>query len=161
LAEGPVIDADVARRRGRLLCRVLDPPQQCVGAGRHVQVFGQPRAGLAAEGEANGAVGASQPWGSAGGGGEQRGQALAGDGLRAAGVEAAEAPDDQAQGNGPVVGWEIGDRTAVVAVDAVGRRAAARAGGGWPGRTEEGDSGGRGESKAVEAQAGTAGERVE
>jgi hypothetical protein len=126
LADGPVIDADVAGRRGGLIGGGLDAAQQGVRAGRHVQALGEAGAWLTTEGEADGAVGVGQPGGCAGVGVEQLREALAEDGPRATGVEAAEAADDQAQGQGPVVAGEVGHRAAVAAVDPIRTGAAAR-----------------------------------
>src|SRR6516162_4064656 len=48
LAEGPVIDADVAGRWGRLVGSIFDTAEQGIRAGGHVQVLGQAATSLAA-----------------------------------------------------------------------------------------------------------------
>jgi hypothetical protein len=58
--------------------------------------LGQPRPRLAAEGEADGAVGCGQPGTGAGMDIEQLGKAFAEDGLWASGIEAAEAANEEA-----------------------------------------------------------------
>jgi hypothetical protein len=57
LLPGPIIDADIPRRRTVFLGGGLDPPQQRVWAGWHCQVVGQAGTGLAAEAQADGSMG--------------------------------------------------------------------------------------------------------
>jgi len=127
------------------------PPPQRVRVGRNVQVFGQPRAGLAAPRETDGTVGGGPPGRAAGVSVEQCGDAFAKDGPRATGVNATEAADDEAPGDGPILTGEVGDGTAVVAVDAVGQRAAAGARSRGGGGDEQDNGCVLGEDEIIEA----------
>jgi hypothetical protein len=60
---------------------MFQPPQKGVGAGRYVQVFGQACARLAAQGEADSAMGVGQAVGGTGMDREQAGKAFTEDGL--------------------------------------------------------------------------------
>src|SRR5262245_28748135 len=75
-AKGPVVDADIARRRGWLVWSILDAAEYRIGAGQHIQSLDQAATSLAAQGEADDAVSVGQAGGGASMGLEQLGDAL-------------------------------------------------------------------------------------
>ena len=84
---------------------------------------------LTAEGEADGSMVVGQAVRGAGMGRKQAGEAFTEDGLRAARLCTAETAEAEAQGEEALLAREVGDHTAVMAVDAVRRRAATGTGG--------------------------------
>jgi hypothetical protein len=161
LAEGPVIDADIAGRWGRLVGSTLDAAEQGIGAGRHIQTFGQTATGLAAQGEADDAVGVGQAGGGAGMGLEQLGESLAEDVLSASEFGTAEAAYEETQSEDATVAGQIGDGTSVVTMDAVGRCATTRTSGRGGGRDEQSHDDSRSQDEVVEADAAVLREGIE
>jgi hypothetical protein len=125
---GPVIDGEDTRHRRPLVvvADAADQPQQRVRAGRHGQPLAQPPAGLAAECQADMALQAAQPLGSACASPGDTGQAL-GEGLAGTGrVKAAEPPRPDAQCHRATLPRQIGKRALVSTVEPLGRLATRR-----------------------------------
>ncbi len=123
LAHGPVVHTDNARGRGRRALRpgLLDAAQQGVGAGGHAQLGGQACAGLAAEGQAEVAVGVLQARGGLGVPGQQTREWLAEDLSGAVGDSAKETSGGEAQPGGPAPDGQVVGGARVVAVHLAGR----------------------------------------
>jgi hypothetical protein len=66
LAPGSVVDADASRGRRCLSFCSFDATQQCIGTGRHGELFRQPGTGLTPEGRADGKVGSGKSRGRTG-----------------------------------------------------------------------------------------------
>ncbi len=161
LAEGPIIHADVARRNGRFAREALDPAEQGVGTGRHVQLFGQAATGLAAQGEAKDAVSIGQAEGGAGMSLEQLGESFTENMLRASGINTAEAAHEQTQDEDATVAGQVGDETSVMTMDAVGCCATTGTSGRRGSADEQSHDGSRCQDEVIEAQAGTLRESIE
>ena len=124
-------------------------------------MFGQTSSRLTAEGEADGPLGVCEAVGGAGVGRDQAGQTFTEDNPWTVGLGTPETAEAETQGEEALLAGEVCDGTAVMAVDAVGARAAAGAGGGRGAGAEVGDSEVGGEDKVVKAQAEAARQWVE
>ena len=127
LAEGPVIDAQDADARMLAPWRLANAAEQRIRARRHGQPRRQPRARLAAQGQADLGVGLMEPGSGPGPYSDEVGPALGEDAARAVGGGAEEAAGAQLEMDRSALPGEVLESAAVTAVDPLGGLPATRA----------------------------------
>jgi hypothetical protein len=123
-APGPVINGEDTRVRLWISAGnagiPTNQPQQRVRAGQHGQTLGQPSADLAAQRQPDMTLHIAQPIGPPCRGASNIGQALGKGPARAGLIEAAETTRLQVQCHRPALPRQIGEHTAIAAVDVGG-----------------------------------------